>query len=339
MKRSSKYPMALFWLVVSLSFSLLTGCDGNNMLFLAADPAAPTATPLPTCTPTTGEKFYTAANSVLGKQSQSAASVATKIHDLYLANPSANLALAKSQAINFLAYETMRWSHIEDIPVDASNSVRAIMTFISPELVRAVMLNHVLFNESAGQAQNLPDVTNTILTALDNQNQYFFLIVIQPVTTDKSNKSISISPKQIVLSNVLDIKVPTTNTDNFLNRDFKISSPPRSGLIFFPIATQDGSQCWPVLDSLHDTSMALSIEAAKIADQSVSIYWEIPFSPALSVTSAIPTPNPNAVLAANEDQPLEEWSLDIAQPVDQTYWKTLGRLVWGKLTLDYFSLR
>ncbi len=340
MKHSSKYPIALFWLVVSLSFSLLTGCEGidNINTTIQAD-NGPMVTPFPTCIPG-GEKFYTTANGVLGKQSQNAANIASQIYNQYTANPSANLALAKSQAINLLAYETMRWSHVEDIKIDDSNSVRVIMTFISPELVRAVMLNHVLFTPSSTQGQTLTDFTNSILTALDNQNEYFFLIFIQPMTTNENTRNISIAPKQIVLSNVSDLKIPTTNTESFLSRDFNLSSKPRSGLIFFPIARQQGDQCKPALDPLHDTSMVLSIESAKIADLDKSISWEIPFSPALSVSSAVPTPNPNAGRVGNADMPLEEWpQLAPALPVDTAYWRTLARLVWGKLTLDYFSLR
>jgi hypothetical protein len=295
---------------------------------------APTPSPIPTCV-TSQDKFYTSTNGILGQQSADAARIANDIYNQYISQN--NLVLAKSQAINLLAYETMRWSRIEDIPVDKNNMVRGIMTFISPELVRAVMLNHVLFTTPG---QDLNYVTNTILTSLDNQNEYFFLLSIQPLTINNNGKTVYFPPDEIVLRNNSTLQQSSENNDKFLDQKFDFSSTTHAGLVFFPIArSNNDSICTPVLDQLRDTTITL-IATAEIAGQKQNITWNIPFAPALPIGSVLPTPNPNVVIGDNDSKPIENLSgLDLNTQIDTDYWKKLGRFVWAKLTYDYFSLR
>ena len=323
-------------ILISLGLFLTTGCVDAA----AYGMATPTPTPSPICSP--NGNFYMSNDGAIGIQSQKAMGFANDIYSRYLNNPS-DLGLARSEAIDFLAFETRRWSHYENIKLDDNNSVQVMMTFISPELIRAVLLNHALFNisQSPLSGSNLTDFSNNILSTMDNQKKYLFLIAIQPVTNNQSTTSFQIPSSHIVLINNSGMHVTVINNDNFLDQTFNLLSKLHAGFLFYPFGNLNGGECQRVLDPLRDTSITLSIEA-QFASVQKTITWEILFAPPLQVSGAIPTPNPNMILPDSAKKPLEDLPGDLpipesSQSKDIAYWRPWGQFVWGKLTYDLFS--
>ncbi|MCX6065809.1 MAG: hypothetical protein NT121_08655 [Chloroflexi bacterium] len=319
--------------LTSLGLLLSSGCVPYGVVTPAPTALPPTA---PSCAPN-GNNFYTTNVGVIGIQNQLAATRATDIYNLY--QNQNNLELARSQAINLLTYETMRWSHIEDVRMDDNNHVRVVATFFSPELIRAILLNYALLNTNPSplSGSNLLDFSNRILSTMDSQNQYMFLIAIQPVTANKSTAPIQIRSSSFVLENNAGKRVNVENHDNFLDQTLDFLSKPHAGFIFYPMGKVNGGECQRVLDSARDTSITLFIEEAQLGADKKTVTWEIPFAPPLPVPGSIPTPNQNAALNPEDKIPLE--ILPELNLADTAYWRVWGQFVWGKATLDYFSLR
>jgi hypothetical protein len=322
-------------ILVILVCILLAGCVGTA----PAKNATALAAAQTSCS-SHADNFYQANDNAIGIQNEKARLFAANIYGLYSANKD-NLGLARNQAIDFLAYETERWSHVEDIRVDETNRVWVVMTFISPELIRAVLLNHVLFNawQSPNTNLSLDEFSNDTFSALEKQKRYLFMITIQPETGDEFPASIEIPSSQVVLINNSGLRVNVIANESFLDQNFDFSSGPRAGFFSYPFGKSEGGECHHVLDPSMDTIITLSLEA-KFGGTKKTITWEIPFAPPLPVAVSIPVSN--ALDLTDKDRmPLKDKDLpniDLGQSEDPAFWRDFGRFVWGKLTFDPFAL-
>jgi hypothetical protein len=325
-----------FWILLSLGMLLIAGCGTTDNPGTTMTTTTPT--PQPTCSPHGGD-FYLNGDGAIGIQNEQARVFAGNVYGQYSLDPN-KLELARSQAIDFLAYETERWSHVEDVRVDETNRVWVVMTFVSPELIRAVLLNHALFNlsQTSTPSLSLDDFSKNILSTLDNQKKYMFMIAIQPETTDESPMSIKIPSSQVVLINNSGLRVNVSANENFLDQTFDFASGRHAGFFFYPFGKVNGGECRQVLDPSTDTIITLSIEA-QFGNNKKMITWEIPFAPPLPVPAPIPTPDPVSFVHNDEKTPLKDLTeIDMSQSPDPAFWRLFGRFVWGKMTYDHFSL-
>jgi len=321
-----------FLLFVCAAVFLIASLQGSDLG--AAIITTPTPTALPTCQVT--DKFYLSEDGALGARNRNAKIVANGVYNLSQP-PSNNLEGARNAAIDFLAFETERWSHFEEFKLDDENSVRVMLTFISPELVRAVLVNHVLLNttESPLAGLTLEQFSDRTLAEMDTQNRYMFLIAFQPVSNNESKETFTISVSQAVLLNNGGTSVKVIHHDNFLDQTFSFASEPHAGFLYYPFGTRDGA-CKRVLDPVRDTSITLSIEGQFGKTEKRTVTLEIPFSSPLQVAGVIPTPNPNLGLLSDQKWPLAHMNeVQLTKPPENDPdWQKLGRFVWEKLTLD-----
>jgi len=324
----------LFAILACLMLVSSSGCGGTSPLAGNSTPSVINQTP---CTPD-GDNFYRAGDGVVGMQNEKARIFAASIYNLYLQDKPNNLTFSRSQAVDFLAYETERWSHKEYVTVDDNNHVWVVMTFISPELIRAVLLNHVLFDawQSSTNNLSLDDFTRDTLSTLNDKEKYLFIVAAQPETKTQSQMSIEISSSQVILTNNGGVPVYATVDEGLLDRDFTLASPARADLFSYPFGKQVGSECNRVLDPSRDTTITLNINA-KFGGKPKPISWEIPFAPPLQVAVSIP-PSTVGNLPDEKKLPLEDVTKIDLSKSDDSFWRDYGRLIWGKLTFDPFAL-
>lgn len=349
-----KRPFALPLIFLGFLFILATiaGCDLGPRL---TPPPTITPTPFPTCIPTaTPFKFFSSTAGVLGSQNQEADSLAGQIYVSALgANSAKNITTLdsdKSRALQFLAYETMRWSSVQNID-DGDKKIRLVVTFISPELIRAVIINHAIYKEmytnEAIPGHNLSAYTNDRLQVMDERQEFLFLVTIQAEVPEGSEIQIELPATNFFLKKNTDFRVPVSHTDGFFKHSLKMSSSQHTGFLYFPFGVSKKTDaCQQTLDTLHDKYIMLSVEGAVIDGKKYDeITWQIPFVPPLDVGSAIPTPNPDLPIPSNHAPASIAPSIQDIGPTgmvtaltDQNieYWSKLGQFVWSNLTLDYF---
>ncbi|GEM_PF-2058201 len=340
------------WVLFStlIIVSALAGC---------LPPATPiptlTPTPFPTCFPTASPfKFFSSMEGVLGSQNQEADSIAGEIYVKALSaqriNDVAGLDRQKSRALQFLAYETMRWSSVQDIQA-GEKPVRLIVTFISPELIRAVILNHAIYKEMYEEKYipglNLSSYIGQRLQNMDLRQELLFLITIQAELPAGSEIQIELPATNFFLKKNTYFRVPVSHTDGFFKHSLKMSSSQHTGFLYFPFGvSQQAESCQQTLDTLHDKYIMLSVEGAVIDGKKFDeITWQIPFVPPLDVGSAIPTPNPDLPIPSNHAPGSIAPAIQNIGPTgmvsaltdeNRGYWSQLGQFAWSNLTLDYF---
>jgi hypothetical protein len=318
----------LIWMLISLELFFATSCD-----------AMPGSTPVPkpTCLPTTGNGFYDfSLSNVEGKDAKNIT------YQIFSEGYSKNQLIARREALQFLKAETVRWSHFRD-EGEKNAQVRMIVTFITPELLQAVILNYVLSRPDF-QTINLDQYMQDNFDKLKKRNEFVFLLTFLP-TPDQGNKIFSVSPKDIRLHNTANLDVPPTHNDDFLNDALKFSEKNQSGFIFYPIGVNESGRendCSRVLDPDWDTSLMLNITNATIGTQAnQTISWPIPFA-SLLLTDGVsfkvdfttpvqsgeesdftPFPSKNSLVPKFDTEP------------DDAFWQEYSRFIWAKLTSKF----
>jgi hypothetical protein len=345
MNRSRFSPWNLFgYLLIA---AIITGC-GVGPKLLPTETPEPPPPPAPTCVPT---NFYSTSEGILGIQSERVNQIAGDIYIQSLnaraANDEVRLSRERSRALQLLAYETLRWSHIDDLTV-GDGKLRMVVTFISPEFIRAVILNHVIYGNIPVQGNNLSQYTNQVLASIDQRNEHLFLVTVQFESPSQSAIQINLPVKNVVIKKTDESQFEATSPNSIFNQPVNMATGGYASIVYFPIETYGKKGgCRQVLDILHDKSIPIFIQGVKISEQEIStLDFQIPFVPPLGVGSAIPTPNPDQSIPPDQYgpsavvPPIQDagptGTVAALAPENLNYWQDLGRFVWANLTLDYF---
>jgi len=315
---------------------LLAGCGPDVLLPNGSTPAASAAT----CEDAKAQ-LYTGDN-YPDLKSMRVKEAADKIFGR-AATPE-KLAKAKVAALNLLRDETDRWSDPQIIQVPDKLKIRAIVTFISPGLIRAIVLNEALkiYNQSS-QPPSLDTLTNNALEKIGKKNELAFMLLIQ---TEGSNtpKTFSIFPVDMTLHNTAGLQATRTRNDDFLNSPLNFSESSNTGLIFYPNAVKSSlSQCTPFLDTDSDTSLMLRTEAAKIDGENTIITWKFYFP----LLASINNQSINVELSDNPTNGDESNAFPLEEPPSVNFdrnrksipWREVGRFIWWKLIMDHIPVQ
>jgi hypothetical protein len=257
-------------------------------------------------------------------------------NEIYAA-ASQNPEIAKREALKLLAYEAERWSSVRYVPSDPQPSMRAIVTFLTPGLIRAIVLNHMLSTGRIGPPIDLESETNNNLGILDKREEFAFLILIQPEATTVPIK-FSISPTDIFLHTTDGYQVRSTHSDDYLNESQSTSSNIFSGLFFYPAMVMRKGSCELLLKPGMETSLMLKIDNATFAERNnVPIYWVKQFpllysliQPMIKLDFSSPLENSD-----NPDFPLQKApkAVGFSPDSDQIRWRDIGRHIWWRMVL------
>lgn len=317
----------------------------------------PTVTPTPVVEPTEAPtcapagNFYSDTESILGGQDENARAAAGAIYveslNARAANDQARLIRERSKALQFLTYTTARWSRIVDVPLAENLKMRVTATFISPELIHAVLLNHAIYGDLRFEGNDLSQYARRVLELMDKRREYLVFLTFQASLPEQAEIQVEMPAETVQIKKSEKFKVDATYTNDAFSAPFKLKSGQgqRAGFVYFPFQVK--KECKQILNASHDNFILLVIEGATINGQSLeTLTFQIPFVSTLPVSSAIPTPNPNIAF------PPERYSPSQAMPAIQdnvqtgtvtaltnqnlVYWLDVGRFVWANLTGDYF---
>jgi hypothetical protein len=247
---------------------------------------------------------------------------------------------ARREALRFLWYETERWSDVQYRSFEGGlPSIRVITTFLTPGLVRAIVLNHLVYKYDPQNPPNLEQETRLRLEELDKRNEFGFLLIIQSDTSTIPH-NFSIAAGDILLRTTAGRQVSSTHNDNFVN----IPLPGMgiySGLLFYPAAAIINNNCSPVLEPNMETSLLMVVDNARWADQ-VNIGFTWHYSIPLFVELNKPLFDLRNEPVDNQDYLNDAPQIDIQFTNDSfkngeknnIVWREVGRYIWNKLILD-----
>lgn len=253
-----------------------------------------------------------------------------------------NLEIAKQDALDQLGKNTEHWSDRADIAIDENQMVRVVITYLDPVLIQYIVLNQAL---DYLNAQNDPaafdNELRTVMGNLGNRNELLFIVTItapfyREQAFNNTVLTVDIPIEQMSLISTADMSVRPTHEDHILDEAIDITHGPVYGIMGFPIAVFDQTQCVWIMDQFTTT---LTLEVPNVILGATTFgtqYWSIPYIPLVGENDIhpIPTMDPTFDPARNsiiEAPPTPNWNPNAK--VDNTnwhlYWEDMGRHIWN----------
>jgi hypothetical protein len=241
---------------------------------------------------------------------------------------------AQYAALNLLARQAERWTKIKEIDLDGANKARIAITYLSPELLEAVLQNHIL-----AHAPHRVNVWETIQKELDQvyrRDELIFLVTVIPDSQASSRHTIDLNPRQLILRNTNDYAVAPMHDDHNLEIPIDLSDGPEFGFINYPISVTINGGCENILD--RESNTKINIETQTILVDSVSkgpYVWMIHYAPLVETGISFFNPQyPDGITAVDPAMFLPLPAPPITDEEDVNFWRDFGRFIWGQITLE-----
>ncbi len=250
------------------------------------------------------------------------------------------LPLARREALLFLKEETARWTAVEYINMDNQPKVRVMVTFVTPGLLRAILLNKWLHDPSLSGEKSFTSLTNKGLQVFEDRKEWAFFLLIQPDTTQPS-KELTISPSLITLHNTRGLPTVVSNSDPFLSIKQNTHQSGLAGFFFYKVGITQGNACVPFISETEETSIMLKTELATIDSRVTGpLIWNIRIPIWADLNKPIYTPRLDLALQPGDDAgenssnalPVVESFVEADNPnID---YKSLGKYIWWYLAMN-----
>ncbi len=251
---------------------------------------------------------------------------------------------AQYAAFRILGQQTERWSGYVDLKVSDTNFVRITLTYLSPQLIEAVLLNNVLRKKEIGDPIDV--FASRVKAGLDqvgNRNEMLFLMTItksDPGLDATSAVNITIPLQNMILTNSSNQKFGPKRSDHIVDYSILLDKEPVSALISYQMTVGGSSECHLMLDPQSNNTISLHLEGVQINGVTREpLTWTIRFASLLG--GGQPDIIPKYVDGAEIP---EHWKPDSDAPhvlrdIPNTvsglwdqYWEKMACYVWGQLT-------
>jgi len=243
----------------------------------------------------------------------------------------------KKNAYDLLTYQVQRWSDYEDIPVAAGVTYRILLTLISPDLQRAVILNEALYH-----GYSMKDVA-LVLDKFDHdqpgRGRLRFLVTVTALNQGNAlpleNKKLTIAPNSLGLFDGSHALVTPVDYDGAFFTSFDVVDGPFASYIFYPLVKEDS--CTPNVDLRVDTSITLKLSGLQVNGKTVTeLSWNIQTTPLVDMAPPTTGPStaPTSVVYVN---PAPHSLPPTPSPSGQTvalpnsYWTAIASFVWAQM--------
>jgi hypothetical protein len=247
-----------------------------------------------------------------------------------IATPQGQIILTNKQiAFQNLISQVKRWTASLPINLDDTRQVRILVTFLSPDLIRAVSTNEAYLESS-------PDVESRVrlgleqIASLDKLVFLMTILVINPDGIVTIPHTVNLSPNDfLLLSADDDLDVKPAYFDPNLNRTLGVSEH-NVGYLYYPLAVLNNGVCAEVLNSKFDTNIILQASSITIDGVKNGPYiWAIEYKTLLNIGHTAPKFETTNSYQESDPQPTDFPPM-MADDSD-TFWREYSKFVWGHL--------
>ena len=311
-----------------------TGCDELKSLVVA--PKEPNCEPKPS----SDENPYLYAIDHLSD----ASAIYSKVNSDFIG--------ARQVALAQLTDDVEHLSAQKNIVIDNTSMVRIIITYLDPQLIQYVLLNHYLNDPGliplAATSVSASDFETKLKEKLDGfakRNEVLFLVTI----TSPNYR------EQAYNSDVLTVKIPTMamklvngsnrtftpdHVEYILNTTIDITHGPVSGIVGYPTYMIDQGECIWLIDEWTN-SLTLGLENVELGETIQGPhYWKIPYRSLIMPDDNNLTPTFDPTMTAPvkklDAPPTPHWTPGAQDdPTDKPkYWNEMARYIWSYLIAE-----
>lgn len=318
--------MKSFLLICTVAVS---GCSAVDALVGPLPPADGTYCPLPAGSE---ESPYQYAAELVATQAPTVSTIYT------LGNTD-----ARQRAFSQLMSNVEHLSDQVDIVANDTNMVRITITYLDPELIQYIILNHylndpVLINEK--NIDNFNSEMGQIMKKLADRNEILFLVTItSPFYFDQAYNSnvltVKIPITEMKLINGSGREIKPSHPDYILNAPIDITHGPVSGIVAYPVGVINQGQCASTVDKWTNSLTLLLPKVTLGNTDFTSPVWNIPYRSLLMSDGNYPTPTYDPLMempvSKLEAPPTPHWipnaKEDPTNPL--LYWNEMGKYIWN----------
>ena len=239
----------------------------------------------------------------------------------------------KNAAFQRLIYEVERWTSVQRVDFDQTSRAYLLVTFISPELVQTVSLNHILASNKT-TANIWVDLNNAMYQFSKREELIFMVtVIIKNDTVPQASHKLEIDMKKMMLVNAENMSISPQHGDQNLDHPIDLTSAPVFGYLYYPMAVVD-TTCKQVLDPKYNTKIVIQTRGVRVDSATADLSWTIPYRALLETGMSIYVPTfetPEPTHLANM-QPLR----DPPAGSDAVDWEEFAKFIWGQITLEIY---
>ncbi len=274
---------------------------------------------------------------------------------IYQASQPVNLGVSplpsqQKDAFNLLEEQVKNWSDYQDILVKDNLIVRITITYISPELIEALVLNQVLYSGILASTDFLSDV-KAVKTDIAEREELLFMVTLSAseyrdrILTD-NEILVDLPINSLTLTNSSNLSVIRGHADPILDDEINLRGGPEFGYLGFPLAVEKDGICQLVMDKRWDTSLTLHAPNIFVGyTQRGALTWGIGVHPLVDMNApnidldeltkigSIPSA-PEANYYNPSEYPPTPVNGVSKTEIDywDTYWDDMSRYIWYTLT-------
>jgi hypothetical protein len=248
--------------------------------------------------------------------------------------------ISRQNVFNELVNQVYHWSDSVDIST-GEKTVRVTITYVSPELVHLIILNHYLYKRITHPPGKVGEqVKSQMSRIIGNEEYIFFIIFMSPPTNDGITIEFPLS--ELALTNANNLTAYVNHDDHNLERPIVLKTGLEYGFFNIPMTVTKDGNCQTVLDKNRDTRIVLSIpriiiNATDFGQQS----WEYKYAPLIDVTT-ISAMQSNPFLLAQQVDQISPDTVQLSSRTSQLssvdldeagYWAAMARFIWYETTL------
>ena len=243
----------------------------------------------------------------------------------------------KNEAFTLLRDRVQRWSSSNDIPVGDQDVVRITLTYISPELLQIIILNHQLNQLILSKEQFKTNLENE-LKEIAKREELIFLITMtfsryDQNETEENMVVLNFPIKDMALINSGDQHIKANHFDPPLEHEIVISRGPLSGYIAFPMRVAEGENCFQVLEHRWNTTLTANLDGVKVKGDNYihPLTWFVKYHSLVEIgDGTIPL---STILAApsnitTDHQPPPPERNRPSNQEDDNYWGKMAIHIW-----------
>ena len=314
------------WLIISLA-----GCGSYPDTNIQPVRSVPNAT----CDPNVNDIYEKDLTPNIPNNSRD---IAKEIYGQALAGT--DISIVRREAFNFLIHQTERWTQVEDLTPYGVPKVRTTVIFFSPELIRAIILAHLLYRFNPQENPDMETPISNRIMGLGQRNELIFLLIVQ--TESNKNETFSIAPRDIRLHNTSSNTsgISISRYDKILDQQLNFRDKPYWGYLYFPNGVVTNNSCTASIDPYTDTNITLTTKTAMVGKaNNININWSFCYCSLLSLEGDFYKPwfgvdNPGAPSTKpSPKDTLPPFDYNIEQN-SSAFYAAIAEFLWGRMTVE-----
>ncbi|NWF64052.1 MAG: hypothetical protein HXY38_07080 [Chloroflexi bacterium] len=229
-----------------------------------------------------------------------------------------------------LVNQVWQWTADVDITIDNTSHGKVLITFLSPDLIRAMTVSESYRIEAKG---NMEDMILGSLERVAVKNKLVFLLTVitmSPPGVVSYPHAVSIPPAEIILLSAdRSLHIRPAYIDPILNRT--LGAPDGNvGYLYYPLSVEKNNGCSEVLNSQFDNNIVLQISSIHIDDVATGPYLlTMEYQTLLNLGDPAVLPdNPDRY---REDSPQPSVYYPTRTDDSDTFWVEYTKFVWEHL--------